>query len=265
MSQLNAGDKKTGGKRLGDQILRSLGKRSRSSSAIVSSTTTRASSATTPVSETAQPPGLSGNNSTLQIRELIPAMKAPEPLGRPDLEMVVQAPHLVARSPAPPLSSTAAQVPHAGGGSNKGQVGSLWARAMGTLSEKDKNTLETRKTGPNLDIEELVEAVRAKRKTCLENQWGFEFRGQSVDLRYQADKIISWLAKFKEVGDIAIQQDPSHAALPWAGIRFLLQVSLQILILALGVNRSTDVYSRTRPDGTSPHGSGKIDEYDQPM
>ena len=78
---------------------------------------------------------------------------------------------------------------------------------MDSLSEKDKSTLETNKTGSNLDIEELVEAVRGKRNTCLENQWGFEFRGRSVNLRYQADKIISWLAKFEEVGDIATQHD----------------------------------------------------------
>ena len=30
--------------------------------------------------------------------------------------------------------------------------------------------------------------------------------------------------KFKEVGDIAVQYDPGHAALPWAAIRFFLQV-----------------------------------------
>ena len=111
----------------------------------------------------------------------------------------------------------------------KGEVGSLWVRALDSLSEKDKNTLGTNETGSNLDIEELIEAVREKREVCLENQWGFEFHGQSINLRYQADKIISWLAKFKEVGDIAIQQDPSHAALPWAGIRFLLQVGLPAL------------------------------------
>ena len=35
-----------------------------------------------------------------------------------------------------------------------------------------------------------------------------------------------WIRKFVEVGDIAIQYDPGHAALPWAAIRFLLQVSI---------------------------------------
>lgn len=37
-------------------------------------------------------------------------------------------------------------------------------------------------------------------------------------------KIVKWLDLFKQVGDAAVQYDPVHAALPWAGVRFLLQV-----------------------------------------
>ena len=140
--------------------------------------------------------------------------------------LVVPAPFLVAGNTAPPLPRPATPVPTAGTLSDKSEVGSLWARALDGLSAKDRNTLESNEARSNLDIEELLEEVRAKREECLKNQWEFEFRGRSVSLRYQADKIVSWLAKFKEVGDIAIQQDPSHAALPWAGIRFLLQVGM---------------------------------------
>ena len=119
--------------------------------------------------------------------------------------------------------------------SAESEARSLWAQALNSMSEKDKGTLrdlsgkdksapEGNETTSNIDIEELLVAVRAKREICLENQWEFEFPGRAVNLRDQADKIITWLAKFKEVGDIAIQKDPGHAALPWAGIRFLLQV-----------------------------------------
>ena len=38
------------------------------------------------------------------------------------------------------------------------------------------------------------------------------------------EKIIRWVDTFKQIGDVAVQYDPAHAALPWAGIRFLLQV-----------------------------------------
>jgi hypothetical protein len=35
---------------------------------------------------------------------------------------------------------------------------------------------------------------------------------------------------FKQIGDVAVQYDPAHAALPWAGIRFLLQVRQVALV-----------------------------------
>ena len=155
---------------------------------------------------------------------MIPVITTDEPHG--GLAIVVPVPPLVVRNPAPPLSLSANPVPKAGTASDTSGAGSFWARALDSLPEKDRNALGTNETGSNLDIEELVEAVREKQEMCLENQWEFEFRGRSINLRHQADKVISWLAKFKEVGDIAIQQDPSHAALPWAGIRFLLQVGL---------------------------------------
>lgn len=37
-------------------------------------------------------------------------------------------------------------------------------------------------------------------------------------------KIIGSVQKFMQVGDIVSQVDPIHLGLPWAGIRFVLQV-----------------------------------------
>lgn len=42
-------------------------------------------------------------------------------------------------------------------------------------------------------------------------------------------KMVKWIDHFKKISDIAIQYDPVHAALPWAGVRFLLQVSQYVL------------------------------------
>lgn len=49
---------------------------------------------------------------------------------------------------------------------------------------------------------------------------------RDIILRDIAAKIISVLDVFKAVGDTAVQVDPGAAALPWALIRFLLQVGL---------------------------------------
>ena len=43
-------------------------------------------------------------------------------------------------------------------------------------------------------------------------------------LRDEADNVMLWLDRFKQVGDIAVNADPIHAGLPWAGIRLLLEV-----------------------------------------
>ena len=228
MSQTDAAGKK-GRKR--DRFQRMLGIRPRGSPPI-GSDTSASSSVTALAPAAAQSLPLNGGNSPRQSRERIPSISAPERPGDLGVGFAAPAPHPVARSPALPLSSSGldtAPGPQAEAMSDKNEAGNLWGQALGSLSEKDKNTLEASKTGSKLDIEELLVAAKAKRDICLKNQWEFEFRGRAVNLRYQADKIISWLAKFKEVGDMAIQYDPSHAALPWAGIRFLLQVIPSIL------------------------------------
>jgi 3-dehydroquinate synthetase len=38
------------------------------------------------------------------------------------------------------------------------------------------------------------------------------------------EKFLNCMDRFKEIGDIIVQFDPVHAALPWAAVRFLLKV-----------------------------------------
>src|SRR5271170_349505 len=52
-------------------------------------------------------------------------------------------------------------------------------------------------------------------------RWTLTFRGHTIALRKEADKVVD---KFKQVGDIVVNADPIHAGLPWAGIRLLLEV-----------------------------------------
>ena len=46
-----------------------------------------------------------------------------------------------------------------------------------------------------------------------------------IIVRDKIDRILFWVTKFIQIGDIAIQYDPGHASLPWAAIRLVLQVS----------------------------------------
>jgi hypothetical protein len=73
-------------------------------------------------------------------------------------------------------------------------------------------------------LQHLCTITEQKRDDCDKRGWKFKLYGRQIILRDLAQKIIVWIDKFKEVGDVAANFDPVHVALPWAGIRFLLQV-----------------------------------------
>ena len=60
-------------------------------------------------------------------------------------------------------------------------------------------------------------------------EWKIKFRGNDIVLGHVGMKILHWLDRFKEIGDLVIRFDPVHSALPWAGFRFLLKVELSAL------------------------------------
>ncbi|KAG9604439.1 hypothetical protein KCU86_g1917, partial [Aureobasidium melanogenum] len=70
-----------------------------------------------------------------------------------------------------------------------------------------------------------LKAAQEKHELCLNKRWKIKkSNGDTIFVRDVAQKVIKWIHKFKEVGDIAVQYDPAHASLPWAGVRFLLQL-----------------------------------------
>jgi len=73
-------------------------------------------------------------------------------------------------------------------------------------------------------IDDLLSFTGRLQEECEEKSFKFSFNGKEIIMRDVAGKIIFWLSKFKEAGDIAVNFDPVHASLPWAGFRFLLQV-----------------------------------------
>ena len=77
-----------------------------------------------------------------------------------------------------------------------------------------------------LDIlSDLLQATDKSRQECIKKRWRYTRKIEEtvifVDL---FRKIVKGIDLFKQVGDMAVQYDPVHAALPWAGVRFLLQV-----------------------------------------
>ena len=93
----------------------------------------------------------------------------------------------------------------------------LWDAAVTRLSDKEKARLDLSSTAK---LDELLSAVKSRMQECEQRQWTVK----RIVLRDVLKKIAKWIEKFIEVGDVAVQYDPGHAALPWAALRFLLTV-----------------------------------------
>ncbi len=104
------------------------------------------------------------------------------------------------------------------------QKRSLWAKAFDRLSPEEKKFLPSSNDVERVDYVE--EALRETRKSRDMHQGNkeFSFRGKRFVVRELAEKALVWIEKFKDIGDIVVQYDPVHMALPWAGIRLILQV-----------------------------------------
>lgn len=109
----------------------------------------------------------------------------------------------------------------------------LWTIALESRPNDERAAIITTTTsGPDLNIlERLSDELKQKRDQCEQKRLKVEFHGQQIVMRDVVDKALIWINKFKEIGDIAVQYDPVHAALPWAGVRFILQVSLNTYFL----------------------------------
>jgi len=103
----------------------------------------------------------------------------------------------------------------------KGGDKGLWDQAYDKLPDELKQHL----------VVDKIQTLKAVLKTAMDvkeaniaNQLKLKWRDKEIDVQATADRLVSWVTKFKEVGDIVVQYDPVHAALPWAGVRFILLV-----------------------------------------
>lgn len=124
------------------------------------------------------------------------------------------------------MATLATRIPEAQSDSPR----NYWAEALALLSEDDKFQLSRTLQNKNqLEIlKEVLDVTIEKKLMCIQRRWRFtRGDGKVVILRDLFEKIAVWIQKFKDVGDIAIQYDPAHAALPWAAIRFLLSMAIE--------------------------------------
>jgi len=103
---------------------------------------------------------------------------------------------------------------------------SSWQAAVDRLDPKLKAYLvETTDTFNAL--QSVLQQAEKNKELCLRKRWKVKIHDKQIILRDVFDKIIGWVEKFRGVVDVAVQYDTGSASLPWAGIRFLLQVREQ--------------------------------------
>ena len=102
----------------------------------------------------------------------------------------------------------------------------LWVSALESISKEDRQHLVSDGESHINILSDLQSMTETASNECIQKRWRFRRpdNGEVIILRDLLGKIVSWINLFKQVGDNAVQYDPQHAALPWAGIRFILQV-----------------------------------------
>ncbi|RYP43836.1 hypothetical protein DL768_009643 [Monosporascus sp. mg162] len=107
------------------------------------------------------------------------------------------------------------------------KVNDPWALAVAQLHDEDRRNIDFGRPDKLNALADLHALTEKSKQECIKKRWKYTRKsGETVILRDVFDKIVRWIDIFKQVGDVAVQYDPVHAALPWAGIRFVLQIAV---------------------------------------
>ncbi|KAI8650762.1 NACHT domain-containing protein [Fusarium keratoplasticum] len=103
----------------------------------------------------------------------------------------------------------------------------LWSAAIRTLGHELTSQIDFAQNSKKKTLDELLAVTDQERKRLVDKSWSFKRKdGEVVFVRDLLAKAAKWVNHFKAVGDTVVQYDPVHAALPWAGVRFLLNVAI---------------------------------------
>jgi hypothetical protein len=103
---------------------------------------------------------------------------------------------------------------------------SLWDTANSKLDIKSRKSLASVNVGNGRVIDAVSKEAVTQQRALSAKRWKATIGGKEVILRDVLAKIIRWVDHFKAVGDIAVQFNSGAASLPWAAVRFLLQVAV---------------------------------------
>ena len=141
------------------------------------------------------------------------------------------------------------------------QIEYLWDQAVKHLSEDDRQQVDFSPDDKREALPEILAVVETEKTLMKGREWklGKRSNGEPIVLRDVLGKIANWIDKLKEVGDNAANFDPVHAALPWAAVRFVLQVHGCAAVRIRNPRKYRT--GSTRPDCVSLTGSRQRDSY----
>ena len=103
----------------------------------------------------------------------------------------------------------------------------LWDKALKALDPKYLQQISDFQCDPKKVLSEVLKEAQAKRDTAFGKRWTYKKSdGSVVILRDVFEKVVHWVSKYAQAVDVVANADPIHVGLPWAVVRFLLQVSL---------------------------------------
>lgn len=107
-------------------------------------------------------------------------------------------------------------------------VQDLWQRAFSSLPESLKETLNYANDRKLDKLHAALKVAEDKRQLSLKKRWKKRRPGGGEDIiiRDIMEKIVQWIRRFRDIGDVIVQYDPGYSALPWAAVRFLLQSAI---------------------------------------
>lgn len=99
----------------------------------------------------------------------------------------------------------------------------LWEVALSKMLKEDREAL-TAGLNFHFNFDDLKSTIEKMRANATSEQRRIRLPFGEINIREHFDKIVSWVQKFIAIGDTIVTYDPGHAALPWAALRFILQV-----------------------------------------
>ncbi|CAG9938653.1 unnamed protein product [Clonostachys rosea f. rosea IK726] len=116
----------------------------------------------------------------------------------------------------------------------------LWKAAVDSVGDELKAQIDFKQESKVDTLGELLSVTEKAKKRLTDRAWSFKrSSGEKVIVRDVLGKVAKWVNLVKQVGDFAVQFDPGHAGVAWAGIRFMLTVAVGDLDTYKGMFETT--------------------------